>query len=118
MARSSGSFADESGGAADEGPVTSSSDNHEGFTTLDSRGSIASITLVLVDSKRFTGDCGLIDLDECIFGDDTAVGRNNGTFFNLNDIARNDFRCFEFNKSTVSKCNRFEGKGFLQFFDN
>jgi len=34
---------------------------------------------VLVNSEGFTGDGGLIDLEEGIFGDDATVSRNNGT---------------------------------------
>jgi hypothetical protein len=118
MTSSARGFADEGGGTTDKSSVTSSSDDHEGFTTLDSRRGITGIAFVLVDSKGFTSYGRLIDLDEGVFGDDTAVGGDDGTFFDLDDIARNDFRGFDFNEGTISQSHGFEGKGFLQFFDN
>src|SRR5271170_215030 len=118
MTRSTGSFVDECGGAADKCSISSSSDNHESFTTLNRRGSITGVSFVFIDVKRFSGDGRLIHLDECVLGDDTTVRRNNGTFFDLNDITWNDFGGFDFDEGTVSEGNGFKGKSLFQLFDN
>ena len=118
MTSSAGSLADESGGTADEGSVSRSSDNHESLTTLDGRGCITSVSLMFIDGKRFSGDGRLIDLDERVLGDDTPIGGNNCTFFDLNDITGNDFGGLEFDESAVSKGNCLECKSLLQLFDD
>jgi len=118
MTRSTGSFVDECGGAADKCSISSSSDNHESFTTLDCRGRITGVSFVFIDGKRFSGDGRLIHLDECVLGDDTTVRRNNSTFFDLNDITGNDFGGFDFDEGTVSEGNGFKGKSLFQLFDN
>jgi len=115
---SSGSLADERGGATNESTISSGGNNHESFTTLDSGGGITVVSLMLVDGKGFSGNGRLIDLDESVFGDDTTVGGNDGTFFDLNDITRNDFGSLDFNKGTVSETDSFESEGLFQFFDN
>ena len=70
------SFIDQSSGTTDKGAITSSSNNDERLTTLDSRGRIASVVLLFVDSKGFASNRRLIDLEEGIFGNDAAIGRN------------------------------------------
>ena len=102
----------------DESAVTSSSNYHESLTTLNSGGSITSIAFVFIDGERFSGDGRLIDLDESILSDDATVCGDDGTFFNLDDIAGDDFGGFEFDKSTISKSDGLESECLLQFFDN
>lgn len=111
-------FADEGSGAADEGSVPRGSDNHESFATFDSGRSITSIAFVLIDGKRFSSNGRLIDLDESVLGDDTTVGGNNGSFFDLDNITRNDFRSLYFDEGTVSKSDGFKCKSLFQLFDN
>ena len=118
MTGSTGCFADKGSCAADESSVSSSCDNHESFTTLDSGRSITSITFVLIDGKRLAGNGRLIDLDESVLGDNSTVGRDNGTFFDLDNITRNDFGSLEFNESAISKGDSFESKSLFQLFDN
>lgn len=118
MPSSTGSFVDECGGTADESSVSGSSDNHECFTTLDGRGSITRVSLVLIDGKRFSSDGGLIDLDVGVLGDDATVGRNDCTFFDLDDITGNDFGGFEFDEGAISEGNGFKRQSLLQLFDN
>src|SRR5271170_691436 len=118
MTCSTRSFADQCGGAADKSSVSSSSDNHESFTTLDCRGSITGVSFVFIDGKRFSGDGRLIHLDECVLGDDTTVRRNNCTFFDLNDITGNDFGGFDFEEGAVSEGNGFKCESLFQLFDD
>jgi hypothetical protein len=118
MTRATGSFADECGGAADKSSVSSGSDNHESFTTFDSRGGITSVSFVFINGKRFSGDGRLIDLDESVFGDDTTVRRNNCTFFDLNDITGNDVGGFDFDEGAVSEGNGFKCESLFQLFDD
>ncbi len=54
--------ADQRGSTTNEGPVTSVGNDDEGLATLDRGGCIDSVTLVLLDSERFTGKSRLIDL--------------------------------------------------------
>jgi hypothetical protein len=85
-------FVNESSGTTDKSTISRGGDNHESFTTFDGGGSITVISLVLVDGERFSGDSGLIDLNESVFCDDTTVCGDDGTFFDLDDITRDDFR--------------------------
>jgi hypothetical protein len=66
---------------------------------------------MFIDGEGFSGNGRLIDLDESVLGDNTTIGRDNSTFFNLNYITRNNFGGLDFSKSTVSKGNGFEGEG-------
>jgi hypothetical protein len=110
-------FADKGGGTTDEGTITGSSDDDEGLTTFDGGGGITVVTLMLIDGKRFTSNGRLIDLDESVFRDDTTIGRDNGTFFDLDNITGNDFGGFQFAEGTVSEGDRFQSEGLLQFLD-
>ena len=56
-------------------------DDDESLATLDSGGCVDGVTLVLLNSERFTGKGRLIDLEICVVGDDTTIGRDNGTLF-------------------------------------
>jgi hypothetical protein len=57
--------------------ITDLRHNHVSRPTLDGRGCITRISFVLVDSERFSGDTGLINLDDRFFTYDFAVCRNN-----------------------------------------
>jgi hypothetical protein len=109
---------DESSSATDEGVVTSGSDNHESLTTLDGRRSVHGVTLVLVNSKGFTSDGGLIDLEESVFGNDTTVGRDNGTVFDLEDITGDDLGSLDLEKTTITKNDSLQGKSLLELIDD
>lgn len=109
---------DEGGSATDEGVVTSGSNDDEGLATLDGGRSIALVTLVLVDSERFTGDGGLIDLEIGILGDDATISGDDCTFLNLQDIAGNDLRGLNLLEGTVTENNSLESEGLLQLVDN
>jgi hypothetical protein len=115
---SAGSRGDEGCSATDEGGVTGGSDNDESLTTLDGGGSIDGITLVLVGGKRFTSDGGLIDLEESVFCDNATVGGDDGTFFDLEDITRHDFRGFDFGESTVTENGGLESESLLELVDD
>ena len=73
---------------------------------------------MLVDSQRLAGDGRLIDLEECIVGDNTTVGRDDGTLLNLEDVARDDFRSLNFLELAVTENGSLEGKSLLEFVDN
>lgn len=79
MTASGGGSVDEGGGTTNEGVVTGRGDDHEGLTTLDGGGSVAVVSLVLVDSERLSGDGRLVDLEESIFGHNTAISRNDSS---------------------------------------
>jgi hypothetical protein len=106
----SASRVDEGGGATDEGVVTSGGDDQEGLTTLDSRGSIALVALVLVDSERLTRDGRLVDLEEGIVGNDATIGGDDGTLLNLQDIAGDDLGSLNLLQGTVTENNSLESK--------
>jgi hypothetical protein len=118
MTSSGRSLVDQSSGATDESVITSRSDDHECLTTLDGRGSVTVVTLVLIDSEGLSSDSGLIDLQEGIIGNNATVGRNNSTFFDLEDVTGNDLRSLDFRKATVTENNSFEGESLLQFVDD
>jgi len=82
MASATGSLVDQGSGATDESVVTSGSNDQEGLTTLYTRRRVTLVTLVLVNSEGFTGDGGLIDLEEGIVGDNATVGWDDGTLEN------------------------------------
>lgn len=109
---------DESSGTTDEGVVTSRSNDDESLTTLDSGRSVAVVALVLVDSEGLTGDGGLINLEESIFGHNATISGDNGTLLNLKDITGNDLGGLNLLEGTVTEDNSLEGKGLLQFLDN
>jgi hypothetical protein len=89
---------------------------------------------MLVDGKRLAGDGRLIDLQESIFCYNAAVGGNDGTlfavsgamanlfdfthFFDLENITRHNFWCFNFLKLAVAENSCLESERLLQFFDN
>ncbi|KAH6608110.1 hypothetical protein Trco_004423 [Trichoderma cornu-damae] len=109
---------DEGSGTTDEGAVTGSGDDHEGLTTLDSRGSIALVALVLVDSERLAGDGGLVDLEESALGDDATIGGDDGTLLNLQNITRDDFGGLNLLQGTVTEDNSLESESLFEFFDD
>jgi hypothetical protein len=118
MTSSAGGAGDEGGGATDEGRVTSGSDNDESLATLDGGGSIADIALVLVDSERLASDGGLIDLEESVFGDNAAVGGDDGTLLDLEDVTRDDFGSLDFSEGAVTEDGGLESKRLLQLLDD
>jgi hypothetical protein len=118
MTLTAGSSVDESGGTTDEGVVTSGSDDNKGLTTLDTGRSIALVTLVLVDGKRFTSDGGLIDLKEGILGDDATIGRDNGTFLDLKNITGDDLGSLNLLEGTVTENNSLKSESLLQLVDD
>lgn len=109
---------DESSGTTDEGVVTGGGDDQEGLTTLDGRGSIAGVALVLVDGERLTGDGGLINLEESALGNDATISGNDGTLLNLQNITRDDLGSLNFLKGTVTENDSLESESLLEFFDN
>lgn len=109
---------DEGSGATNEGVVTSGRDDEESLTTLDSGRSVARVTLVLVDSKGLTGDGGLINLEESIFGHNATISGDNGTLLNLEDITGNDLGGLDLLEGTVTEDYSLKGEGLLQFLDN
>ncbi|CAH0059372.1 unnamed protein product [Clonostachys solani] len=108
----------ESSGTTDKGVVTSGSNDDEGLTTLDSGGREALITLVLVDSERFTSKSGLIDLEEGTLGDDATVSGDNGTIINLEDITGNDFVGLNLLQGTITEDSGLESESLLEFVDD
>ena len=111
-------FTDKCSGTTDKRTIASSSDNHESLTTFNSGRSITMISLMFIDSKRFSGNGRLIDLDKGIVGDDSTIGRDNSTFFNLDDVAGYHFGGFDLDESAVSEANGLKRQGFLQLFDD
>jgi hypothetical protein len=99
----------------DEGVVTSSGNDNEGLTTLDSGRSVTVVTMVLVDGERLSSDSGLIDLAEASLGNETTIGRNDSSFLNLENITGNNLRGLDFLQGTVTEDNSLESKGLLQF---
>lgn len=73
---------------------------------------------MLVDCERLTGDGGLIDLQESIFGNDSAVGWDNGTFFDLKNVTGNDFWCFNLLKLTITENRGLESESLFQLLDD
>lgn len=135
MTSATGRLRDEGSSATDEGVVTSGGDDDEGLTTLDSRGSIAVVALVLVDSEGLASDGGLINLEESIFGNNATVGGDNSTLLrrsvngqgasigkthllNLEDITGNDLGSLNLLEGTVTEDNSLESKSLLEFVDN
>ena len=115
---------DKSGSATNEGAVTNGGNDNESLATLDSRRRVDSITLVFVDSKGLSSDGRLIDLEICVFCNDTTIGGNDGTLellavvrhgvicdcfatylLDLKDITRNNHGCFDFGKLPITKNN-------------
>jgi len=54
-------------------------DDDESLATLDSGGCVDSVALVLLDGERFAGKGRLINLEICVLGDNTAIGRDDST---------------------------------------
>jgi hypothetical protein len=113
-----GGSGNESSSTTNKGVVTSGSDDDEGLTTLDSRGREALITVVLVDSERFTSKSGLIDLEEGALGDDTTVSGDNGTIINLEDITGNDLVGLNLLQGTITEDSGLESESLLEFVDD
>ena len=136
MAGARGGGADERGGAPDEGAVAGVGDDDEGLAALNGRGGEALVALVLFDRERFTGESGLIDLEVGIFGDDAAIGRDDGTlkersercpwakgcwctyFLDLKDIAGDDLGSFDLAELTVAENHGLESEGLLELVDD
>jgi hypothetical protein len=104
--------------SADEGVVTSSSNDNESLASLDSGGSIAVVTSVLVDSERLASDGRLIDLNEAALGNETTISRDDGSLFNLENITGNDLGGLDLLESTVTEDNSLKSQSFLEFFDD
>jgi len=79
MSGSAGCRADQCGSTANKGPVTGMGDDDESLATLDSGGCVDSVALVLLDGERFAGKGRLINLEICVLGDNTAIGRDDST---------------------------------------
>jgi hypothetical protein len=135
MASTRGGLVDQGSGTTDESAVTSGSDDHKGLTTLDTGRRVTLVTLVLVDSKRFTSDGRLIDLEESIFGHNATISGDNSTLFwsagsigagrphkthllNLKDITGNDLRGINLEETTVTEHNSLESERLLELVDN
>lgn len=114
MTSASSGLGDKGGGSANESVVTSSSNDNESFTSLDSGGSIAVVTSVLVDSERLASDGRLINLDEAALGNKTTIRRNDGSFLNLENITGNDLRGFDFLESTVTEDDSLKSKSLFE----
>lgn len=98
------------GGTTNKGVVTGGGDDHESLATLDGGRGIALVTLVLVDGERLAGDGGLIDLEIGIVGDDAAIGGDDGTLLNLEDIAGNDLGGLDLLQGAVTEDDSLERK--------
>jgi hypothetical protein len=109
---------DKGSSSADESVVTSSSNDDESLTSLDSGGSIAVVTGVLVDSERFASDGRLIDLNEAALGNETTISRNDGSLLNLENITGNDLGGLDFLESTVTEDDSLESKSLFEFLYN
>jgi hypothetical protein len=118
VASATGGSGNESSSTTNKGVVTSGSDDDEGLTTLDGRGREALITVVLVDSERFTSKSGLIDLEEGALGDDTTVSGDNGTIINLEDITGNDLVGLNLLQGTITEDSGLESESLLEFVDD
>ncbi|TLD21338.1 hypothetical protein PspLS_09068 [Pyricularia sp. CBS 133598] len=114
----SGGSVDKGGGATDEGAVTGGGDDDESLTTLDGRGSVALVALVLVDSKRLASDGRLVNLEVGIVGDNATVGGNDGTLLNLENVTGNDLGSLNLLELTVTEDNSLQGESLLQLVDD
>ena len=110
MTRATSGLGDEGSGTADEGVVTSSSNDNESLTTLDSGRSVAVVTMVLVDSERLASDGRLINLTEAALGNETTISGDDSSFFNLEDITGNDLRGFNLLEGTVTEDDSLESE--------
>jgi len=108
----SSGLGDKGSSSADEGVVTSSSNDNESLTSLDSGGSIAVVTSVLVDSERLASDGRLIDLNEAALGNETTISRDDGSLFNLENITGNDLGGLDLLESTVTEDNSLKSQSF------
>jgi hypothetical protein len=118
VTRATSRLRDEGSGTTDKGVVTSSSNDNESLTTLDSGRSVAAVTMVLVNSERLASDGRLINLTEAALGNETTIGGDDGTLLNLEDITGNDLRGFNLLERAVTEDNGLESKSLLQFVDN
>lgn len=118
MTRAGASSVDKGSSATDEGVVTSSSNDNKGLTTLDGGGGVARVVLVLVDGERLTGDGGLINLEESIVGDDTAISGNDGTLLDLENITGDNLGSLDLLQGAVTENDSLEGKSLLELIDD
>lgn len=112
MTSSSSGLGDKGSSSTDEGVVTSGGNDDESLTSLDSGGSIAVITSVLVDSERLASNGRLINLDEAALGNETTISRDDGSLFNLENITGHDLGGLNFLESTVTEDDSLESKCF------
>ena len=112
MTSSSSGLGDKGSSSTDEGVVTSSGDDDEGLTTLDSGRSIAVVTSVLVNSERLASDSRLVNLNEAALGNEATISRDDGSLFNLENITGHDLGGLNFLESTVTEDNSLESKCF------
>lgn len=103
--------------SAHKGIVTSGSDNHKCLSSLDSRRSIGIDSAVLVDCQRLTSDGQLINLQETVLGNQSTVGRQNGSLLSLENITRGHSRGIYFYNMAVSQNDGQESKHLFQFVD-
>jgi hypothetical protein len=113
VTRATGRLGDKGSGTTDEGVVTSSSNDNESLTTLDSGRSVAVVTMVLVDSERLASDSRLINLTEAALGNETTISGDDSSLFNLEDITGNDLRGFNLLEGTVTEDDSLESKSLL-----
>ena len=118
MTRATSRLGDEGSGTTDEGVVTSSSNDNESLTTLDSGRSVAVVTMVLVDGERLASDGRLINLTEAALGNETTIGGDDGTLLNLEDITGNDLGGFNLLERSVTEDNGLESESLFEFVDN
>lgn len=114
MTSASSGLGDKGSSSANEGVVTSSGNDDESLTSLDSGGSIAVVTSVLVDSERLASDGRLINLDEAALGNETTIRRNDGSLFNLENITGNDLGGLDFLESAVTEDDSLKSKSLFE----
>lgn len=130
MASAGAGLVNQCSSATDESVVTSSSNDHEGFATLDPRRSITLVALVLVDGKRLSSNSGLINLEESIVGDNATISWNDSTlvwlmiwhdvmarwwtyFLDLKNVTWDNLRSLNLKKTTIAKDDSLECKSLL-----
>jgi hypothetical protein len=73
---------------------------------------------VLVHGQGFAGDGGLIDLKEGIFGDDSAVGGDDGALFDLENVSGDNLGRLDFLQPAITEDGGLERECLFQLLDN
>jgi hypothetical protein len=73
---------------------------------------------VLVDGQGFAGDGGLVDLQVGVLGDESAVGGDDGAFFDLEDVAGDDLGGLDFLQLAITEDCGLEGERLLELLDD